>query len=341
MSQTNTSRTELDDQRWLAQVEEEVLDPEQIICDAHHHLWDYAENQYLLPDLLADIGDGHKVVSTVFMECNSMYRKAGPVAMAPVGETEFVQGIAAMSASGNYGPAQVAAGIVGFADLGLGEAVRLVLDAHVQASPNRFRGIRHATSWHADPGIRNAHTNPSESLSRTEAFREGYSVLGDMALSFDAWCYFEQIPELVELARDFPETTMIVDHFAGPLGIGAYRNKDEVFATWQKLMQPFESLDNVYFKLGGINMKVNGFDWHKQQLPPTSDDLVAATGHYYRHCIDHFGAERCLFESNFPVDKVSCSYRVLFNAFKKIASAYSPGERNQLFHDTAARVYRL
>lgn len=270
-----------------------------------------------------------------------MYRKAGPEAMAPVGETEFVQGVAAMSASGNYGPAQVAAGIVGFADLALGEAVRLVLDAHLVASPNRFKGIRHATSWHADPSIRNAHTKPTEKLSETEAFREGFSVLGDMNLSFDAWCYFEQIPEIVALARDFPEVTIIVDHFAGPLGLGPYRNKEEVFATWQRLMAPFETLDNVHFKLGGINMKVNGFDWHKSEMPPTSDDLVAATGHYYRHCIDHFGAERCLFESNFPVDKVSCSYLVLYNAFKKIAAAYSPLERQQLFHDTASRVYRL
>lgn len=335
------TRTEKDDELWLAQVREEIIDPDQEICDAHHHLWDMRGIVYLLPEIMADLNSGHRVVSTVFMECTSMYRKDGPVAMAPVGETEFVQGVAAMSASGNYGDSQVAAGIVGFADLSLGEAVRLVLDGHVVASPNRFRGIRHATSWHADPGIRNAHTRPTEKLSDTEKFREGYAVLGDMGLSFDAWCYFEQIPELVDLAKSFPEVTMIVDHFAGPLGVGSYTNKADVFATWQKLMAPFETLDNVHFKLGGINMKVNGFDWHKRQLPPNSDELVAATGHYYKHCIDHFGAERCMFESNFPVDKASCSYHVLYNAFKKMASIYSAEERQQLFHDTAAKVYRL
>lgn len=329
------------EQAWLEQVTEEVLDPEQKICDAHHHLWDFPGSQYMLPELVADIGDGHNVVSTVFMECTSMYRAEGPKHLAPVGETEFVQGIAAMSASGNYGPAQVAAGIVGFADLSLGAAVREVLEAHLVASPNRFKGIRHATSWHSDPKIRNAHTNPPEGLSETPAFRAGYEVLGDMGLSFDAWCYFEQIPQLVELAKAYPEVTMIVDHFAGPIRMGPHTDADEIFATWQKLIAPFANLDNVHFKLGGINMKVNGFDWHKRDKPPASDELVEATGHYYHHCIKEFGAARCMFESNFPVDKVSCSYRVLYNYFKKIASVYSGSERQDLFHDTAARVYRL
>ncbi len=329
------------DQVWLDQVVEEVLDPEQVICDPHHHLWDFPGSQYMLPDLVADIGDGHKVVSTVFMECTSMYRAAGPVEFAPVGETEFMQGIAAMSASGNYGPAQVAAGIVSFADLSLGSKVKDVLEAHLAASPNRFKGIRHATSFHKDPAVRNAHTNPSEGLSRTDEFREGYQILGDMNLSFDAWCYFEQIPELVDLAKTFPEVTMIVDHFAGPIRMGPYTDHAEIFKIWQTNMEPFMHLDNVFFKLGGINMKVNGFDWHKRDLPPGSDELVDATGHYYQHCIQAFGVERCMFESNFPVDKASCSYRVLCNALKKMASEYSPEQRQNLFHDTAARVYRL
>ena len=329
------------EQAWLDQYTEEVIDPDQMICDPHHHLWDYPGSRYLLPELVADIGSGHKVVSTVYMECGAMYRASGPEAFAPVGETEFVQGVAAMSASGQYGPAQVAAGIVGFADLALGADVREVLEAHLTAGPNRFRGIRHATSYHDDPDIRNAHTDPIKNLTSTPSFRQGYEVLGDMGLSFDAWCYFEQIPQLVELAQTFPEVPMIVDHFAGPLGVGPYDDFDKTFATWQQLIAPFAHLDNVSFKLGGINMKVNGYQWHKRPVPPGSDELVAATGRYYRHCIDEFGAERCMFESNFPVDKVSCSYRVLFNAFKKIASHYSAAERQQLFFDTAKRVYRL
>ena len=336
-----SSRNQTADFEWLSQTREEIIDPEQLICDAHHHLWDFPGSCYLLPEFAADIGDGHRVVSSVFMECTSMYRATGPTSMAPVGETEFVQGVAAMSASGHYGKAQVAAGIVGFADLNLGGSVRDVLDAHLTASPNRFRGIRHATSWHDHPDIRVAHTKPTKGLSETKMFREGFEVLGELGLSFDAWCYFEQIPEIVSLARAYPDTTIVVDHFAGPLGIGPYTDLNEVYLTWQKLMAPFETLDNVHFKLGGINMKLNGYAWHKQSQPPGSDELVAATGHYYKHCIDNFGAERCMFESNFPVDKVSCSYHVLFNAFKKIAAGYSSEERQMLFHDTATKVYRL
>lgn len=329
------------DQQWLAQVREDILEPELAICDAHHHLWDHTANPYLLADLIEDLGDGHNVVSTVYMECMSMYRASGSKALAPVGETEFVQGIAAMSASGQYGKAQVAAGIVGFADLCLGAQVDEVLSAHLKASPNRFRGIRHATSWHEDASIRNAHTRPTENLTETQAFREGFAVLADRGLSFDAWCYFEQIPQIVSLAQEFPHATIILDHFAGPLGVGPYTNRGQVFEDWRSMMAPFESLDNVYFKLGGINMKVNGFDWHKNTLPPTSDDLVEATGHYYHHCIEHFGAQRCMFESNFPVDKASCSYHVLYNAFKKIAHNCTAQEKQQLFHDTAAAVYKL
>ncbi|MFT4798625.1 MAG: putative TIM-barrel fold metal-dependent hydrolase [Candidatus Azotimanducaceae bacterium] len=330
----------MDSNQWLAQVREEIIDPDLPICDPHHHLWDHPDNPYLIEEIAADLGDGHHVVSTVFMECMSMYRANGSASMAPVGETEFVQGIAAMSASGGYGDAQIAAAIVGFADLTLGDDVRPVLEAHIAASPNRFSGIRHATSWHQDREIRNAHTRPTEKLSETEAFRRGFAVLADMGQTFDVWCFHDQISEVASLALAFPDTTIVLDHFGGPLGVGPYRNKrDEVFADWQKNIDSLAKLDNVHFKLGGINMKINGFDWHKRDLPPTSDELVAATGAYYDHCIDIFGAHRCMFESNFPVDKESCSYHVLYNAFKKISRNCSSEDIGQLFHDTAVRVY--
>jgi L-fuconolactonase len=326
--------------QWLDQVREEVIAPDLPICDPHHHLWDHPQSRYLIDEIAADVGDGHNVVSTVFMECSSMYRSTGPIEMAPVGETEFVQGIAAMSASGAYGNAKICAAIVGFADLTLGEGVRSVLEAHIQASPNRFRGIRHATSWHEDKQIRNAHTRPTHKLSETEAFRTGFGVLDDMNLTFDVWCFHEQIPELVSLAKAFPSVTIVLDHFGGPLGIGPYKDRaEEVFSHWQGYVEPLASLNNVHFKLGGINMKINGFDWHKKELPPTSDQLVTATGRYYDHCIDTFGAERCMFESNFPVDKDSCSYHVLYNAFKKISQNRSGEEIAALFHDTAVQVY--
>lgn len=332
----------MDRNTWLAQVSETTLEPELPICDPHHHLWDHPGNRYLLDELLEDTNSGHNVVSTVFVECASMYRAGGPPALRAVGETEFVQGIAAMSASGRYGRCQVAAGIVSHADLTLGEAVREVLEAHVAASPNRFRGIRHATGWHSSPDIRNSHSNPTEHLMLDARFQAGFAVLVDMGLSFDAWFYHHQMPEFVALAKAFPNANIILDHFGGPLGIGPYEGKPEdVYSAWRDSIAPLEECPNVSFKLGGINMKVNGFGWHQRDLPPSSDELVDRTAQYYDFCIRTFGANRCMFESNFPVDRESCSYNVLFNAFKKMTRGLSPVERSQLFHDTAARVYRL
>ena len=324
---------------WLDLVNEEILEPERPICDPHHHLWDHPGSRYLLDEVLQDTGSGHNIVSTVFVECNSMYRREGAVALAPVGETEFVQDIAAMSASGEYGDTRIAAGIVSFADLTLGADVRPVLEAHAAAS-SRFSGIRHAAGWHAHDGIRNSHTNPPESLMLNDTFREGFAVLDDMELTFDAWFYHHQIPEFVDLAKAFPGVTIILDHFGGPLGIGPY-DADETYPVWQDHIAELGTCTNVHFKLGGINMKINGFNWHKRELPPTSDELVDRTGRYYEFCIDQFGAERCMFESNFPVDRESCSYGILWNAFKKLTGSRSEDEKTALFHHTATRVYAI
>ena len=327
---------------WHAQVQEEILDPDRPICDPHHHLWDHPGNRYLLDELLADIGSGHNVVSTVFVECMSMYRAGGPEAMRPVGETEFVNGIAAMSASGRYGPARVAAGIVGFADLSLGDDVGPVLEAHIAAAPARFRGIRHAAGWHESPAIRNSHTNPPRGLLGDPQFRRGYRHLPRFGLTFEAWLYHPQLVELVDLARAHPEVTVVLDHFGGPLGIGPYAGRrDEVYEAWKQDIDALAACPNVVAKLGGINMPINGFGWDKRPLPPTSEELAAATRHYYDRTIDRFGPARCMFESNFPVDRVSCSYAVLWNAFKRIAAGYSEDEKSAMFHGTAARVYRL
>ena len=326
---------------WLSQLREPIIDPDQRICDPHHHLWDHQGNPYLLPELLADIGDGHNVVSTVFMECGSMYRAEGPVALAPLGETEFVNGIAAMSASGHYGPTRACAGIVGFADLTLGTEVGSILDAHQALSP-RFRGIRHATGWAASADVRNSHTNPSEHLLQDATFRQGIAELEKRGLSFDAWHYHPQLPELVELAQDFPSLTIIADHFCGPLGIGPYSgSRQSIYAQWQADFKALAQCPNVQAKLGGIAMPINGFGWHRRDTPATSDELVSATGPYHVWAIEQFGPERCMFESNFPVDRQSCSYHVLWNAFKKIAAQYSEDERDVLFYGTATRVYQL
>ena len=333
---------------WLAQVREDILEPALPICDPHHHLWDHPGSRYLLDELLADTGSAdaqgarHNVVSTVFVECASMYRADGPERLRCVGETEFVNGVAAMSASGRYGDIRACAGIVSLADLCLGSAVREVLEAHVEAARGRFRGIRHAVSWHASDAIRNAHTNPVQGLLGDATFRAGFAELAPLGLSFDAWLYHTQLDELTALARAYPETTIILDHFGGPLGIGPYAGQaDAVFADWRRSIDALAQCPNVVAKLGGINMAVNGFDWHRRATPPTSAELAAATQRYYLHTIERFGPSRCMFESNFPVDKVSCSYAVLWNSFKRIAAGFSAAEKADLFHDTACRVYRL
>jgi L-fuconolactonase len=327
---------------------EEVIDPGLPICDPHHHLWDRNGHRYLLDELLADTGQTdaqgarHNVRSTVFVECASMYRADGPEAHRPLGETEFVNGIAAMSASGGYGDTRVASGIVSFADLCMGSAVREVLEAHIGAARRRLRGIRHAAGWHASEQIRNSHSNPVEHLLLDATFREGFAQLAPLGLSFDAWLFHVQIPELTDLARAFPETTIVLDHFGGPLGIGPYAGRaDAVYADWERDIDALAGCPNVVAKLGGINMPVNGFDWHKREPRPTSRQLADATARYYLHTIERFGAQRCMFESNFPVDKVSCSYLVLWNSFKRLTAGFSASEKAALFHDTAVRVYRL
>ena len=328
-------------QAWLDKVTEEIVDPDLPICDPHHHLWDHPDNRYLLDELLADTGSGHNVVSTVFVECSSMYRVDGAPEMAPVGETEFVNGVAAMSSSGQYGSTRACLGIVSYADLTLGSAVGEVLDAHVAVTP-RFKGIRHAAGWDASSDVRNSHTNPIENLLLNPAFREGFAELGRRGLSFDAWLYHPQIGQLTDLARLYPETTIVFDHFGGPLGVGPYAGqRAEIFQQWSKDIDELARFENVVAKLGGLVMPINGFGFHKNDSPATSDEIVAATGDYYRHAIDCFGPSRCMFESNFPVDKQSCSYAVLWNAFKKLTADCSWDEKAAMFHDTAARAYRL
>jgi L-fuconolactonase len=236
----------------LARQEPEViLEPELPIVDPHHHLWERAEHSYLLPDLLADLRSGHKIVGTVFVECMAMYRTEGPPELRPVGETEFVNCISAMSATGGYGQADICAGIVGFADLTLGDRVEPVLEAHIAAGGSRFRGIRHAAGWDASAEIRNSHTNPPPGLLGSAAFRKGFAHLTPLELSFDAWLYHPQLPELIDLARAFPDTTIVLDHVGGPLGYGPYASRrDDVFVTWKSSIRRLADCANVIVKLG-------------------------------------------------------------------------------------------
>jgi L-fuconolactonase len=329
---------------WLKRRTEQALDPELPIVDPHHHLWDRPRVPYTVVDLADDIGTladgGHNVVATVFVECRAIYRSAGDKAMRPVGETEFVVGQAAMADSGYYGKARACAAVVGHIDLMLGDLAGAVADAHIAAGGGRFRGIRHASAHDPSPDIRTTSTTPPSGMLADTTFRRGFAHLGERGLSFDAWLYHPQIGELADLADAFPDTTIILDHCGGPLGVGPYK-RDAIFEDWRASIRDVARRPNVCVKLGGLGMAVNGYDFHLHDDPPTSDTLAKAWRPWMETCIEAFGADRCMFESNFPVDKGSCSYTTLWNAFKKIAAGASAAERAALFHDTAARVYRI
>jgi len=329
------------DEAWLAKRREDIIEPDLPIVDPHHHLWD-RETRYLFDELRADTGSGHDIRATVFMQCGSMYRADGDPDLAPIGETEFVNGVAAMSASGIFGAARLCAGIVGFADLTLGARVEPVLEAHIRAGGGRFRGIRHSTVWHADASIRTTPMLRPPGLMGDRSFREGFARLAPLDLSFDAWLYHTQLPEIVALARDFPETTIVLDHLGGIIGIGPHAGKrDEVFAQWRHDIAELARCPNVVVKLGGLAMRTCGFGFDEREMPPSSEELAIAWRPYIETAITDFGTERCMFESNFPVDKGSCSYPILWNAFKRLAAAASAPEKTALFSGTARRVYRL
>jgi predicted TIM-barrel fold metal-dependent hydrolase len=344
-----------------AAMQEPILEPQLPIIDPHHHLWDRTpvlaqipapshdfermlqlSPRYLLDELLADMRTGHNVLATVYLECGSMYRSGGPAAFKPVGETEFVNGIAAMSASGLYGPVRACAGIVGHVDLTQGDACVAVLEAHIAAGGGRFRGIRHSASYDADPAVLGPLARTPTGLYRSEAFREGFKHLAPMGLSFDAWLLEPQLDELIDLARAFPDTAIILDHVGTPLGIGAYQGQRQArFEVWHRSILQVASLANVTVKLGGLAMPFAGFDSFMASPPASSATLAAEWKPYIETCIAAVGPERCMFESNFPVDRGTCSYDVLWNAFKRLAAGYSADEKTALFSGTARRVYRL
>ena len=326
---------------WLAQVVEDAIEPDLPICDPHHHFWDREGDRYLLDQLTHDLGGGHNVTQTVFIECHSMYRASGPEAMRSVGEIEFVQGLAAQSASGQYGPAEVAAGIVGNANLMLGDAVQPVLEAHLAASGNRFRGIRFSCAWDASPEVSPGSTNTQGMLSDPR-LRAGFDVLQRMGLSFDALVYHTQLGELAELAGAFPNAVIILNHIGRPLGVGPYAGRrDQDFADWQQGIAAVAQHENVVCKLGGFGNVISGYPWHRQDVPPTSQDVADTIRPWLEHCIEHFGPERCMFESNFPVDKNSYAYTTCWNAFKRVTDGFSASDKAAMYQGTAVRAYRL
>ena len=341
---------------------ESILEPDLPIIDPHHHLWDwppavFADRpgpqhgfetvvrravRYLLPEFLADLNTGHNIRATVFVQCGAMYRAEAQDAFKPVGETEFVNGVAAMCASGTYGAVRACAGIVGHVDLTAGAVVSEVLEAHLKAGGDRFRGIRHSASYDADSNVLGPLVRVGAGLYTAKAFREGYAQLGKFNLSFDAWLLEPQLPELIDLAGRFPNTPVILDHVGTPLGLAGYQGKrEERFPIWRDNIRKLAALPNVSVKLGGLAMAFCNFPSFLQSPPASSTQLAGQWKPYVETCIELFGVNRCMFESNFPVDMGSCTYPVLWNAFKVLAKHCSAGEKTALFSGTAQRVYRL
>jgi predicted TIM-barrel fold metal-dependent hydrolase len=328
---------------WLAQVKEEIINPELPIIDPHHHLWN-GDNQlagsfpYLIENLSEDTNSGHNIVGTIFMECSQGYYSDGEEKYKPVGETEFV--INLIKDSEKLSKSTNIIGIIGFADLMLGHEVKDVLNTHLSKGEGLFRGTRHAAGWDKNKEIHNSHSNPIENIYHNKSFMKGAEELINLSLTFDAWHYHHQINDLSIFAKKYPELTIIHDHFGGPLGVGPYEGKkEEIFKKWKDDISLLSESKNVYAKLGGLAMPVNGWNFHKQNKPASSDQIVDMHHEYYLHTINCFGVERCMFESNFPVDRRSVSYHVIWNAFKKMVLGYSNEDKKKLFFKNAKDVY--
>jgi len=346
--------------------EEPILEPELPIVDAHHHLWllpDAAlqaveamncvagraflpprreQARYLFDELMKDLDSGHNVRASVYVEAYSMYRSGGPDALKSVGEIEFANGVAAMAASGAFGDVKACAAIVGGVDLRLGEAVEEVLSAQARAGGDRYRGVRSAaTMYDPDPSILGRGVGAPEVLLDRE-FRAGFKFLQPMGLCFDASILEPQLPELIDLARAFPETQIVLDHLGVPLGVAGYAGRrQERFQRWREHIRVLATCANVSVKLGGLGMPMPGFDSFARVPPASSVELAAEWKPYVESCIEVFGVDRCMFESNFPVDARTCSYPVLWNAFKRLTAGASKEEKTALFSGTATRIYRL
>lgn len=325
---------------WLAAGAEAALEPNLPIVDAHHHFYERPGWVYLLDDYLADVdASGHKIEASVYMQALTRYRKEGPAPLQPVGETEFVASITGHPAAGQP---QVAKGIVGHVDLRRGAAVRDALEAHIKAGEGRFRGVRHLTTWDADPSLVNPLSAAPQGLLLDAQYRTGVAQLAPLGLSYDAWLFFPQLPELLDLAKAIPDLKVIINHCGGVVRIASYADKQpEVFERWSKSMRELARLPNVYVKVGGLGMRINGFDFEKGAKAPSSLQLAETWKPWMLTCIEAFGAERCMFESNFPVDKGSYPFGNGWNAFKRLTAHASTTERDALFRGTVSNVYKL
>lgn len=324
---------------WTERRREEAIEPDLPIVDPHHHLWDDERGRYQLDEYVEELA-GHNVVATVYAQYKAMYRVDGPAEMKPVGEVEYVNGLAAACASGRYGPIRIAEGIVAYADLLRGDDARPVLDALIAAGNGRLRGIRHGATWDDGAAAFGRSFAPRHMMG-DPAFRRGFAHVAELGLVFDAWLFYSQLDDLIGLLEAFPQADVVLDHVGGILGIAPHLDGAEVFGLWRGRLERLARFPNLQVKIGGLGMLYCGWDFHLRETPPPSEALAAAWRPYVESCIDLFGTERCMFESNFPMDKQSCGYGVLWNAFKRIAAGCSAAEKAALFHDNAVRTYKL
>ena len=323
---------------WRGSRIEEIIDPELPIIDSHHHVWrlDRAQSggRYAITELQADTRSGHLILATVAVEAFAHYREDGPEALRPVGETEFLNAIA-NEAERVGTAARLCAGIVSNARFESPDAAD-ILDSHLAASPRRMRGCRQINIRRLDD------LNTEPTLYDDPAFRRGYMELAPRGLSFDAYCFHPDIPQVTRLARDMPDVPLVLDHLGSPLGVGPWADrKAEAWGEWRASLTELARCPNSFAKLGGKGMRWVGLGWEGRERRASSDEIAAAIGDHFRYAIDLFGPERCMFESNFPVDGISYGYPVIWNAFKKIAAPYSDAERRAMFFGTANRFYRL
>lgn len=328
---------------WLAQHHEAALSPEQPVVDAHHHLWDRQSGRYLTGEFSADIqASGHRILSSVYVQCRSMLRRSGPEELKPLGEVEFACGAAAMFSSGHYGNAQGCEAIVAGVSLTAGEALQPAIDMMMQQSAGRLRGMRNPLAWHADPRVLSSPATPPAGLAGSAGFRRGAACLARNGLSLDVWVYHTQLKEIVDLARAIPDLRIVVDHCGGPVGVGPCQGqRDEVFSHWRNDLAQLAALPNVSIKISGLGMAVMGYPFAQAATPPDSLTLMQAWQPWFETIVGLFGAGRCMFASNFPVDKGMFSYGVFWNACKRLAHQATRDEKDQLFWRTAATTYRL
>lgn len=331
-------------QEWLDLHQEPTIDPDRPIIDSHHHLWDrpHPAGRYLLDEILADVRTGHNICHTVYMEYREMFRAGVGEAEETIGEVEFANGLAAMSASGVYGPERIASGIISTVNLTLGGAVRDVLVKHKERGGERLRGIRRVAHWDPDPVMMTHEEFRKKGELLAPKFREGFRHLRDLDLTYDTFIYHPQVPDLIDLARAFPDTRIVCDHLAGPIRIRGYGEDPEAtFVSWHEQICALAECPNVFMKLGGLGMRFCGFGLDELERPASSEVLAKAWAPHITSAIEAFGPARCMFESNFPPDKATCSYNVMWNAFKRIAAPYSQAEQHDMFYGAAKRFYDL